>query len=65
MEFTNIDVIEIMRLKEHLKKNADKDEWFEIGGESAKLLYKYITSIENTLECLQDYMNKDTEKEEK
>ncbi len=54
MEFTNIDVIEIMRLKEHLKKNADKDEWFEINGESAKLLYKYITSIENTLEVLQD-----------
>lgn len=62
MDFSNVDVIRINEMKTFMKKCGEKDQWFEIPGSSAKLLYKYIDSIEQTLEYL--YEDKEEEEEE-
>ena len=48
-EFTVKETIRINKLRESLQKDAENDNWFEIGGDSAKLLLKYITKIEESL----------------
>lgn len=64
MDFCNLDIIEINELKNKMKECAEKDWWFEISGESAELLYKYVSSIEQSLlYCCDD--KKQEEKGEK
>ena len=44
--FTLEEMVDITNLREHLKRCADEEDFYEIGGNSANLLYKYITQLE-------------------
>lgn len=48
------DIVSIVQMREDLLKNAENDSWFEINGESAEVLYQYITAMENYI-SIQDY----------
>lgn len=47
------DIVRIVKLKEQLQSCAEKDHYFEINGDSAKLLWEYIEAMEEAI-TLQD-----------